>query len=149
VTAATPTVRTPAGVATPTAQAERLRYFWPTVLPMGLVVQPEGSRADETGFVLELAQPGGGQFRATIVGGGESRVNIATPQPAARAITVRGQPGITLNTGAGATVYWREDGQPFGIISGLSLQDVQAIADGLQPLDLTTWQQRLQSAGKP
>lgn len=110
---------------------------------MGLVARAEQSRADETGFTLELAQPGGGQFRATVVGGQVVQADIGNPLRGARTVTVRGQPGMELSTGAGSAVYWTEAGQVYGIISGPRLEDVLATANGLQPLDLAGWRQRL------
>jgi hypothetical protein len=124
-----------------------LKYFWPTTIPRDLVVQPEQSFAGETAFALELAEPSGGQFRATITGGPGSVAVNRPPEQGSRAVTVRGQPGVAFTTGAGYAVYWTEDHQPYAIVSGLGLADVLTLAEGLEALDLATWRQRLAGAG--
>ncbi len=55
------------------------------------------------------------------------------------AVSVRGRTGLALTTGAGYSVFWVEDGQPYAIVSTLGLQDVLQVAAGLKGLDLVTW----------
>ena len=124
-----------------------LKYFWPTRLPPGLVIRPDRSFADETAFVVDLAEPAGGQFWATITGGPGSGAVNRPPAPGSQAVTVRGRPAIAFSTGAGFSVWWTEDGQPYAISSGLGLGSVLALAEGLEALDLVTMQRRLAAAG--
>ena len=117
-----------------------LRYFWPTTLPRGLAVQSEQSSATESTFTLRLAQPGG-QSDATISGGAGSE-----PSPlraGGQGVTVRGWQGVAFSSGAGYSLFWTEDGQPFAIVSGLGLEDVLTLAEGLEALDLATFRQRI------
>ncbi len=120
-----------------------LTYFWPTVLPPGLVIRADRSFADETAFVVDLAEPAGGQFWATITGGPGSGAVNRPPAARSRPVTVRGRPGFAFSTGAGVSVWWTEDGQPYAINSGLGLEPVLALAESLAALDLPTWRQRL------
>lgn len=134
--------------ATPVAQetGRSLRYFWPTALPQGLAVQAGQSSGDERTFTLALAQPGGGQFSATITGGPDSRAAKLPPATRSRPVTVRGQRGMAFTTGAGYSVFWTEHGQPYAITGGLGLEDVLTLAQALESLDLTTWRHRLATA---
>ncbi|HEX2172940.1 MAG TPA: hypothetical protein VHL09_10905 [Dehalococcoidia bacterium] len=131
----------------PPASARRVTYLWPSRIPGRLAVQQQGSSADDTAFVLELAEPGGGQFRATIIGGQTPRAIDQAGGVGGQPVTVRSQPGQAYSTGAGYALYWVEDGQPLAIVSGLGLQDVVTLAEGLEEVDLPEWQQRLAVEG--
>lgn len=126
--------------------AQSLKYFWPTKMPHGLVAQPDQSSANDTAFALQLAEPDGGQFRATIVGGRDSRASDRAYGVGGKSVTVRGQQAMAYTTGAGYSVYWTEDGQPYAIISGLGLTEALALAEGLEPLDLSAWRQQVEKA---
>ncbi len=80
--------------------------------------------------------------------GGPGSGGANRPPPSrGQAVRVRGQAGTAFTTGAGYAVYWTEDRQAYGIVSGLGLQSVLALAEGLEPLDLPTMQRRLAAAG--
>ena len=118
------------------------KYFWPINPPRGLVVQREQSSASASTFTLKLAQPSG-QFEATISGGAGSE---APNRAGGQEVAVRGNRGVAFTTGAGYSVYWTEDQQPYAIRSSLGLQDVITLAGGLEELGLAGFQQRLTSA---
>jgi hypothetical protein len=42
------------------------RYLWPGAAPAGLVIQPHDTRADNSGFVIVLTQPGELRFSADV-----------------------------------------------------------------------------------
>lgn len=116
-----------------------MKYFWPTFIPQGMLVQPTGSFASETLYMLKLEQPGGGQFSVTISGGAAGEA----PGRNGQAVTIRGQQGTAFTTGAGYTVIWTEQGQVYAVTGGLGLQDTLAIGNGLEVVDLAAWQRRL------
>ena len=116
-----------------------LKYYWPTFIPRGLVIQPAESTASETLYMLRLQQPGGGQFDTTISGGAAGE----PPGRSGQAVTVRDQRGMAYTTSAGYTVIWTEQEQVYSVSGGLGLQDTLAIANGLQEVDLVTFRRRL------
>lgn len=136
-----------------------LVYFWPTVLPVTnppLHIVPQGlhvtAQADTSGFVLPVES--GAQWQALIAGGDEVKDfpddeplndGSSPKQAGVDVITVRGQPGFAFTTGAGYKVWWKENGQPYSIGGGLGLDDVLALAEALEPVNLQTWQQRLEA----
>lgn len=139
--APTTVAATPVGAPpTATGPAARLTYLWPMHRPAGFIVDPTRSRANDGSFVLHLAPPEGGQFSATILGGREALVGF---NGAGRPVTVRGRPGRELNTGAGAAVYWEEDGQPHGVRTALSLEEALRIAESLEVVGLPAWRERV------
>ena len=125
----------------PELKASPLVYMWPKTLPQGLAIQKDKSSADNTRFVLELAQSGGGQFFATITGGPGSAA--ATPPSRGTQTTVRGLPATLFTTGAGYSVFWSERGNPYAVIGGLARDAALALAESLEPVDLATWRARL------
>jgi hypothetical protein len=137
------TVLQVAQVEPPIDSAPTLKYMWPTRTPRGLVMQPGQSAATDTSFVLELAQPGDGQFRATIVGGREPRARDRAYGVGGQPVTIHGEQAMAYTTGAGYSVYWAEDSQLYAVISSLALSDAVALAEGLEALDRSAWQQRL------
>jgi hypothetical protein len=135
---------TPPASAASAPAAAGLKHLWPAHRPAGFAVDAAGSRAEDDSFVLRLAPPGGGQFHATIVGGQAARIGAASP--AGRPVSVRGRAGRELNTGAGAAVYWQEDGLPYGVVTGLNLAEALRVADGLEVIGPATWRERLARA---
>ena len=118
--------------------APRLKYFWPEVVPLGMVIQPDDSSATESTFTLNMAASR--QFYATVSGGAGSE---APQRGDVLIVTVRGQRGIAFTTGAGYTLFWTENGQPYAIRGNLPLLEAMRLAEGLTPLDLATWRARL------
>ena len=123
----------------PDAPQGTLKYMWPTRIPQGLAIVKSKSSANEVSFMLQLEQPGGGQFYATITGG----AGTPAKPPRGTAVTVRGQQGTLFTTGAGYSVYWDEGGVPYAIVGGLARNDALALAESLEPINLTIWQVRL------
>ncbi len=123
-----------------------LKYFWPTTLPGGWLIDAGQSVADEQLFALKIGQTGGGQDEATIQGGTGSE---AEARPDGQAITVRGRPGMAYTTASGTGIYWEEDGFPYAIIGRILPQDALSIAEGLDAWDLATWQRRVQTLRTP
>ncbi len=139
-----PTEAPTATIATETEQpSTALHYFWPQALPLDLAIQPDQSSASDAGFILTVAQPGGGQFFATITGGPESQAVQLPPALGSQPITVRGQEGVQFSTGAGVSLFWQEDGHSYAILGSLGLEDALTLAESLEPLDLAAWQARL------
>ncbi len=128
----------------PTSQT----YLWPAALPEPLAIVSGESYADPTGFGLTLTDATGGQLRAQIGGGAHAQFT-GDPRPGAQPVTIRGQAGYKFTTGAGWSLYWVEDDTPYSIIGGLPRDMAFAVADGLEPVDLTTWQQRLTTVSTP
>jgi heat shock protein HslJ len=157
-TTALPTAATPEATATatplPTPGASitpapsSQTYLWPAALPEPLAIVSGESYADPTGFVLTLTDATGGQLYAQIGGGAHAQFT-GDPRPGAQPVTIRGQAGYEFTTGAGWSLYWVEDGTPYSIISGIPREMAFAVADGLEPVDLTTWQQRLTTVSTP
>ena len=123
-----------------------LKYFWPTTLPGGFLIQGDQSSANEQMFELKIAQSGGDQEEATIRGGAGSE---AEARPDGQAITVRGRPGMAYTTASGTGIYWEEGGFPYAIVGRILPQDALSIAEGLDAWDLATWQRRVQSLRTP
>jgi hypothetical protein len=80
------------------------------------------------------------QFYATVSGGTGSE---APPRGDVLIVTVRGQRGLAFTTGAGYTLFWTENGQPYAIRGNLPLPEAMRLAEGLTPLGLATWRARL------
>jgi hypothetical protein len=122
----------------------RLKYLWPTFTPQNMRVQRAESGASATAYKLELAKPRS-QFYATVTGG----VGSEAPQRAGgKQLTIRGGwRAVAYTTGAGYSVFWTENGHPYAIRGGLSLEDTVQLAEGLEPLDWQTWNQRLTTQG--
>lgn len=119
--------------------ARRLKYFWPTATPQNMVVQRAESGATETAYQLQLVQPGG-QFYAMVMGG----VGSEAPQRAGGTpVTVRGLRGVAYTTGAGYSLFWTENGRPYGVRGGLPLPDAMRLAEGLEALDRQAWNERV------
>jgi hypothetical protein len=139
-----PTEAPTATIATETEQpSTTLNYFWPQTLPLDLAIQPDQSSASDAGFILTVAQPGGGQFFAAITGGPESQAVQLPPALGSQPITVRGQEGVQFSTGAGVSLFWQEDGHSYAILGSLGLEDALTLAESLEPMDLAAWQARL------
>lgn len=130
---------------TPTPTPSRpLVYFWPTNLPVTtppLQVVPATATADTNGFTLKLES--GGQPNAMILGG--TAADVLAHRENGESVTIRGQPGMAFTTGAGYSVFWKEHGQGYALSTSFRLDEVQALAETLEPLDLATWQQYLAS----
>jgi hypothetical protein len=132
---------------TPTATPSGpLVYYWPSGFPKGLVVDAIESSADESGFVLGLISPGN-EWSAVIKGGSKADLNEFCNDLYEPGV-VHGQQGfISTGTGAGFGVAWRENGHPYVIGgSGMSLAEVQELADTLESVDLIEWRQRLEQS---
>jgi hypothetical protein len=130
----TPTV-TPSG---------QLVYYWPSEFPKELIVDPTGSSASETGFILELVSPGNA-WLAVIQGGSKADLDEFCDDLYKPGM-VRGQQGfINMGTGAGFGVAWREHGHPYVVGGpGMSLAEVQELAEALEPVDFAEWERRLE-----
>jgi hypothetical protein len=134
----------PGGQPAPTPSTGALLYMWPRQIPGGLVVQKERSSAGERMFVLELVDPTGGQFNATITGGPDS-IAARPPTRGTTSVAVRGRQGLAFTTGAGYSVFWSENGQPYAITGGLGRDAVLSMAESLEPLDIAAWLKRLEA----
>jgi heat shock protein HslJ len=127
--------------AVPTAT---LAYLWPDVLPAALAIVPAQSYADETGFVLVVADATGA-FSGMLSSG--AYLNVAGEQhPDAQPTTVRGQAGYAYASGAGYSLGWAEHGTAYRIAGKLLPEDARALAAGLEAVDLATWQEQLTRA---
>lgn len=132
------------GVFTITGQAPTpgLKFYWPTLLPQRMVIQKDGSWADESGFALAMGQVNQGQFRATLYAGSATDAIRHPAFPGATA-TIRGIRMRTFTTGAGYTILWEENGVQYTLISSLGLQDATNLIEGLDSVSLSTWRTRL------
>ncbi|HZG68732.1 MAG TPA: hypothetical protein VEZ12_18450, partial [Herpetosiphonaceae bacterium] len=129
--------------AAPQVPVSRLQYFWPRTSP--LTVWPSGSYADERSFVLNLAWPHATEPDATISGGAIA----PPPEGAGTPVTVRGQRGTLHTLGARLALSWTEGGQFYMIMSTLRQNELVALANDLEALDLQTFRARLQPAPQP
>lgn len=134
----------PEGFPVPTPIAAAPVYLWPVELPAGLIIKPEGTSADEQGQMLELINTENVQFSAIIRSGTHVFDMTSVGElPGARPVMIRGQAGFAFTTGAGYSLFWEEDGYPFQVGGGLGLEDALTLAEGLEPVALATWHQRL------
>jgi hypothetical protein len=116
------------------------RYLWlGTALP-GLVVQPQGTRADNSGFVVALSRSSDGQPGATITGG----PGFFSPPPRGPgvALTIRGQPGTAVTSGGVTFISWTEYEWPYTISGGLSQDELINVAEHMELLPLVHWQEQ-------
>ena len=116
------------------------RYLWPSAPPHGLVIRSQDTRADNSGFVIVLTQPSGGQPDATLSGG----YGFFSPPPRGPgvAVTVRGNSGAAYTTGGVTFISWTENGWPYSINGTLSQEELLAFVDGMEVLPLARWQER-------
>ncbi|HEX6289196.1 MAG TPA: DUF4367 domain-containing protein [Herpetosiphonaceae bacterium] len=129
---------------TPPPQLDAVPYLWPMKLPEGLAIDPTRSSADQSGFSLDFRSTSGTEPIASLVGGKGSPASQHPTDAGQRAeVTVRGVKGLAYQHGAGYSLYWEEQGTPYAIIGGLSLDQNKAITEALQSVDLATWQSRL------
>jgi hypothetical protein len=119
------------------------RYLWPGVAMQGLVVRPQDTRADNSGFVIVLTQPGRGQAGTRITGG----PGFFSPPPHGPAVpvTVRGQPGTASTSGGISFIVWTENSWPYTVSGSLSQGELRALAEGMELLPLVRWQERLRA----
>ena len=122
---------------TPQQPVSGLKYLWPGFSPM--TVWHTGSYADERSFVLHLAMPHATEPDATISGGAIA----PPPEGQGTSVTVRGQRGTLHTLGARRALSWTEDGQFYMIYSNLSQNELVAMANDLEVLDLATFRSRL------
>ncbi len=119
-----------------------LRYYWPTTLPEGFVLDTSNSGASENGFTLEFINPSIGTIR--ILGGEYASQYEYCPADSIPQV-VKGFNGcFPQSTGGGFSVQWKEGNFPylvggFGLSRDLALQ----IAEQLETLDINTWRERL------
>lgn len=119
-------------------------YLWPASVPEDLTIDPEQSAADETGFVLELSDASG-ELQATILGGTYVTASPPDEPPfGAETTDVRGNEGYAFSTGGGWSLNWREQGTHISIEGSIPRQMAFTIAETLEPIDLDTWQARLE-----
>jgi hypothetical protein len=119
-------------------------YLWPASVPESLTIDPEQSAADETGFVLELSDASG-ELQATILGGTYVTASPPDDPPfGAETTDVRGNEGYAFSTGGGWSLNWREQGTHISIEGSVPRQMAFTIAETLEPVDLDTWQARLE-----
>ncbi len=123
----------------PGAPASQLKYLWPGYVPGDLSVMPQGSFANETMWLLHLAQPHAEKPDVTIGGGVEG----GAPGRKLQDVTVRGQRGTTFATDAGHAVIWSEAGRVYGVSGNRGLNELLRIAERLEIVDRGTWEQRV------
>lgn len=140
---ATTTPSEPATAPTEPTTTAAVRYFWPALIPEGLVVQPATSMVDERSFTLELIDPDNAQRTLRLRSAPE-----LPPPPAtgSTAISVRGQQGVAFTTGAGFLIHWQEHGQPYTIAGFFGPEELVAIAESLEPMIQADWQARLSAS---
>lgn len=126
------------GATTPPPPVARLKYFWPRTSPL-TVWHKGGSYADERSFVLHLAWPHATEPDATISGGAIA----PPPEGQGTDVTVRGQRGTLHTFGANLALTWTEEGQFYMIASNLRQNELLALANDLETLDLQTFRARL------
>lgn len=131
---ATPEVTEP-GV----AQIPRLNFYWPTVFPQDLVIDPTQSTITEDRYELALHDPTGGQWYVTIRGGTLEPPPHSMSEPQ----TIRGHQGQASTTGAGYAIYWDESDYQYAISSSLGLEEVLALAENLESVSVEIWEDRL------
>jgi hypothetical protein len=119
------------------------RYLWPGAAPAGLVIQPRDTRADNSGFVIVLAQLGSGQPTARISGG----PGFFSPPPRGPAVpvTVRGQTGWASTSGGISFITWTEHSWPYTVSGGLNQDELRALSEGMELLPLVRWRERLRT----
>jgi hypothetical protein len=122
----------------PQTDTNTLKYFWPKKSPM--TVLHEGSYADKTSFVLNLAWPHAKRPDA-IIGSGAI---IESAHGQKHSVTVRGQPGTGYTRDGHFAVVWKEAGRDYIVISRSNLREALTLAEDLEVLDLAMFQQRLQ-----
>jgi len=130
---------------TPTVTpSSTLIYYWPSEAPEGFTIFLQDTSADDKGFALVLNSSD--YFVSLRILGGLKAPLDESCDNRLRPSTVRGQQGyIDLGTGAGTSVSWRENGHPYFVGGlGVSHSVAQAIAESLEPVDLTTWLSRLE-----
>ena len=119
-----------------------LVYFWPVKIPDGWHIESNGSRADETGYVLRIMGANAQEVRLS--GGSVTEMNEYCNERLQPAV-IRGQQGyLDTGTGAGFALLWRENGQPYSI-GGMSvgIEFLKDMAQGLVSLDLAAWNKHL------
>ena len=129
----------------PQTPARQFKYLWPKALPAGLVVQRDGSFANENTWMLHLASPQARHAEVTIDGG----ITRESTGRRGQDVTVRGQRGVAYADGPFLSVLWSEDGYPYAIGGTRDLGDLLRIADGLEAVDRATWQGRLGTVATP
>ncbi|NOK62508.1 MAG: hypothetical protein GFH27_549293n242 [Chloroflexi bacterium AL-W] len=138
--ASAPNPAPPAGATEPgVAQIPRLNFYWPTVFPRDLVIDPTQSTITEDGYELALRDPAGGQWYASIQGGAMTSLPLTEGEPQ----TIRGYEGQASTTGAGYGLYWDEGDYQYRVAGGVGLEDALAIAENLEPVSFEVWQERL------
>ncbi len=146
----TPAIAADTAVPSPSTEPEARDapvYLWPTALPEPLVIVPDASFADESGFELVLSDATGGQLRARIQGGATVTFDFDDPPFGVEPVTIRGQTGYAFTTGAGWSLHWHEQGAPVSIVGGLPRDMAFALAESLTAVDQDTWQQRVGTSG--
>ncbi len=124
-----------------------IAFFWPLVLPDGVVLDRENSRADADGFVLEFIDPNQGII-LRLLGGTEADQYpycVSYQNNPSEPVSVRGLEGcFPAATGGGFSVEWKENGTHY-IIGGMSVSKELALttAEHLESVDLSTFQGRL------
>ena len=123
---------------------QELKYLWPGPEVVELSVRPEpegGSSADETSFTLHLYRPHSPRPDAIIFGG----TAVTLPTRPGGVVTVRGQPGTSYASGADYSVMWMEGGHHYKVnsVGSLGPNDLLALAEDLEVIDLRTFRQRL------
>jgi hypothetical protein len=119
-----------------------LRYYWPTNIPEGFVVNSSNSNVTGNGFSLQFIYPSIGTI--DILGGEHANQYAYCPADSIPQV-VKGFSGcFPQSTGGGFSVQWREENISYSVGGfGLSRDLALQIAEQLEALDINTWQERL------
>lgn len=131
----------------PPASTGNITYFWPAVLPDGLVLSPENSHADADGFALEFMDSSQG-IVLRLLGGTEAdqyQYCISYANNPSESVTVRGLEGcFPAATGGGFSVEWKENGTHYTVGGmGVSKELALTTAEQLESINLSTFLARL------
>lgn len=135
----------------PTSQTRdvpELEYYWPSLLPQDLGIDPCSLRVDDTGFNL-TAGTGGVSLR--VAGGAEVHwVPYLPPcNNKYQDITVRGQRGCVSVDNSGhytrVRVFWQRGGTIYAALgSGLQLEDILETVEHLEVVGRDVFRQRIE-----
>ncbi|NJL04183.1 MAG: hypothetical protein HC911_04565 [Chloroflexaceae bacterium] len=126
----------------PAPSSTALTYYWPSDLPRGLEVLNFASYADERGFMLTLQNPQDRQYFMQITGGQATTFFDAVPS-GAQSIQIRQQEGYEFSTGGGWSFHWQTGNHGYSVGGIMDRNDTLAVAEGLAPISLAAFQERL------
>ena len=129
-------------IAAQKAPVAALLYLWPARLPGNFAVQSAASSGDGRSWTLSVVDIDTGQPGFTIVGGVDSPAAVQPPTEGSAEVMVRSLTAQAFPSGDGYSIRWSEGGQPYALLGDLDLNKALQIADGLEALDLASWQAR-------